>query len=157
MARTPKRDSSRRGDPVRSVKQAAMFQIERLAAQGKVRCYARNENLEFNIPYECFGTARVYEPDFIVELKTGLKVVVEVKGRTHPETSIKHEAAKRWVAAVNQWNELGLWDFLACWNPQRLGDELTELVAKHKTRLRPLAQRILQDAKEDTRGLRSSG
>ena len=137
--------------------QAAMFQIERLAAQGKVRCYARNENLEFNIPYECFGTARVYEPDFIVELKTGLKVVVEVKGRTHPETSIKHEAAKRWVAAVNQWNELGLWDFLACWNPQRLGDELTKLVAKHKTRLCPLAQRILQDAKEDTRGLRSSG
>ena len=36
----------------------------------------------------------VSEPDFIVELKAGLKVVVEVKGRTHAETSIKHEAAK---------------------------------------------------------------
>ena len=43
--------------------QAAMFQIERLAAQGKVRRYARNENLEFNIPYEFYDAARVYEPD----------------------------------------------------------------------------------------------
>ena len=135
--------------------QAAMFQIERLAAQGKVRCYARNENLEFNIPYESFGAARVYEPDFIVELKAGLKVVVEVKGRTHAETSIKHEAAKRWVAAVNNWGELGRWEFLVCWDPQRLGDELTQLAARHKARMQPLVQRILRDAPEETDRLRS--
>ena len=135
--------------------QAAMFQIERLAAQGKVRCYARNENLEFNIPYESFGAARVYEPDFIVELKVGLKVVVEVKGRTHAETSIKHEAAKRWVAAVNNWGELGRWEFLVCWDPQRLGDELTQLAARHKARMQPLVQRILRDAPEETDRLRS--
>ena len=137
--------------------QAAMFQIERLAAQGKVRCYARNENLEFNIPYESFGAARVYEPDFIVELKAGLKVVVEVKGRTHAETSIKHEAAKRWVAAVNNWGELGRWEFLVCWDPQRLGDELAQLAARHKARMQPLVQRILRDAREETDRLRSLG
>ena len=137
--------------------QAAMFQIERLAAQGKVRCYARNENMEFNIPYEFYDAARVYEPDFIVELKGGLKVVVEVKGRTHAETSIKHEAAERWIAAVNNWGELGWWAFLVCWNPQRLGDELTALGAKHKEQLRPLVERILEDAHEDTRRLRTLG
>ena len=137
--------------------QAAMFQIERLAAQGKVWCYARNENLEFNIPYESFGAARVYEPDFIVELKAGLKVVVEVKGRTHAETSIKHEAAKRWVSAVNNWGELGRWEFLVCWDPQRLGDELTKVAAQHKARLRPLVERTLRDAQEETRRLRSLG
>ena len=54
-------------------------------------------------------------------------MVVEIKGREHPETSAKHEAAKRWLAAVNNWGELGWWTFLVCWNPQRLGDELTAL------------------------------
>ena len=137
--------------------QAAMFQIERLAAQGKVRRYARNENMEFNIPYEFYDAARVYEPDFIVELKGGLKVVVEVKGRTHAETSIKHEAAERWIAAVNNWGELGWWAFLVCRNPQHLGDELTVLAAKHKEQLRPLVERTLRDAQEEARRLRSLG
>ena len=59
-------------------------------------------------------------------------MVVEIKEREHKETSAKHEAAKRWVAAVNNWGELGWWAFLVCWNPQRLGDELTALAAKHK-------------------------
>ena len=47
----------------------------------------------------------------------GLKAVVEIKEREHPETSAKREAAKRWVAAVNNWDELGWWAFLVCWNP----------------------------------------
>lgn len=55
-------------------------------------------------------------------------MVVEIKGRDHA-TSAKHEAAKRWVSAVNNWGELGWWAFLVCWNPQRLGDELTEVAA----------------------------
>ena len=113
--------------------------------------------MEFNIPYESFGAARVYEPDFIVELKAGLKVVVEIKGRKHPETSTKHEAAKRWVAAVNNWGELGRWEFLVCWDPQRLGDELTRIAAEHKARMQPLVQRILRDAHEETDRLRSLG
>ena len=140
-----------------SWEQAAMFQIEQLVNQGKARCYARNENLEFNIPYEFLGTAHVYEPDFIVELKSGLKVVVEIKGRTHAETPSKHEAAKRWVSAVNNWGKLGWWDFLVCREPQRLGDELTELAVKHKARLRPLVERTLRAAQEETRRLRSLG
>ena len=140
-----------------SWEQAAMFQLEHLAGQGRVRCYARNENMEFNIPYEFYGTAHVYEPDFIVELKSGLKVVVEIKGRQHPETPIKHEAAKRWAAAVNNWGKLGYWDFLVCWNPQRLGEELTKVAAEHKARLRPLVERILRDAREETDRLRSLG
>ena len=140
-----------------SWEQAAMFQIEQLAAQGKARCYARNENLEFNIPYEFSGTARVYEPDFIVELKSGLKVVVEIKGRTHRETQVKHQAAKRWIKAVNKWGGLGYWDFLECREPQRLGDELTRIAAEHKVRMRPLVERTLGNAQAETSRLRSLG
>ena len=39
------------------------------------------------------------------------------KSENTPETSAKREAAKRWVAAVNNWGQLGWWVFLVCWNP----------------------------------------
>ena len=140
-----------------SWEQAAMFQIERLAAQGLVRCYVRNEQLDFNIPYEFHDVSHAYEPDFIVELKSGLKVVVEVKGRSHPETPIKHEAAKRWAAAVTHWGELGHWQFLVCWDPQRLGDELGRVAAEHKARMQPLVKRIRDGAKAEADRLRAIG
>lgn len=40
------------------------------------------------------------------------------------ETVAKHEAAKRWVRAVNHWGQLGRWHFEACWDPQWLGAAL---------------------------------
>ena len=140
-----------------SWEQAAMFQVERLAAQELVRCYVRNEQLDFNIPYEFHDVSHAYEPDFIVELKSGLKVVVEVKGQAHPETPIKHEAAKRWAAAVTNWGKLGQWEFLVCWNPQQLGDELTRIAAEHKARMQPLVKRIRDGAKAEANRLRASG
>ena len=140
-----------------SWEQAAMFQVERLAAQELVRCYVRNEQLDFNIPYEFHDASHAYEPDFIVELKSGLKVVVEVKGLSHPETPIKHEAAKRWAAAVTNWGKLGQWEFLVCWNPQQLGDELTRIAAEHKARMQPLVKRIRDGAKAEANRLRASG
>ena len=63
-----------------SWEQAAMFQIETLAQDGVVECYARNYRLEFTIPYELYGEPRAYEPDFIVRLRTGVHVVLEIKG-----------------------------------------------------------------------------
>ena len=137
--------------------QAAMFQIEQLAQRGLVRCYVRNDHLEFSIPYEHLGASRVYEPDFIVELKIGIKVIVEIKGRSHEETPIKHEAAKRWVAAVNNWGKLGHWDFLVCRNPQRLGEGLASVVEAHKARVRSMVERIRRDAEEEADRLRARG
>ena len=140
-----------------SWEQAAMFQIEQLAQRGLVRCYVRNERLDFNIPYEFHNVSRVYEPDFIVELKSGLKVVVEVKGQSHPETPIKHEAAKRWAAAVTNWGKLGHWEFLVCWDPQQLGDELKRVAAEHKERMQPLVEYISERAKAEADRLRAIG
>ncbi len=117
-----------------SWEQAAMFQLERLAKEGLVFCYARNDRLEFNIPYELYGNPRVYEPDFIVRLTNSINVVLEVKGMPHDDTDAKHQAAKRWVAAVNHWGRLGEWDFLVCREPQRLAEALTTLVAARRER-----------------------
>ena len=113
----------------KSWEQAAAAQLEMLAKTGDVICYARNDHLELNVPYEFYGQHRVYEPDFIVRLRSGLQVMLEVKGQPHPETEAKHEAAKRWVAAVNHWGQLGRWQFEVAWDPQKLGSQLRRLLA----------------------------
>lgn len=111
----------------KSWEQAAAVQLEMLAKTGDLICYARNDHLELNVPYEFYGQPRVYEPDFIARLRSGLQVMLEVKGQPHPETEAKHEAAKRWVAAVNHWGQLGRWRFEVCWDPQRLAETLRAL------------------------------
>ena len=103
-----------------------MFQIEQLAARGTVECYVRNDHLEFNMPYELYGEPHAYEPDFIVRMSNGVHVVVEIKGRSRDDTAAKHQAAQRWVTAVNHWGRLGKWDFLVCRDPQLLSLQLTE-------------------------------
>ncbi|HEY3857847.1 MAG TPA: hypothetical protein VGO67_25970 [Verrucomicrobiae bacterium] len=103
-----------------SWEQAAVFQLEKLAKNGAVICYARNDRLEFNIPYELFGNPHVYEPDFLVKLATGVTLILEVKGQPRDDTNAKHQAARRWVSAVNHWGRLGKWDFLVCRDPQHL-------------------------------------
>ena len=140
-----------------SWEQAAMFQLERLAKEGLVRSYARNDRLEFNIPYELYGNPRVYEPDFIVQLTNGVNVVVEVKGRPDPDVDAKNQAAKRWISAVNHWGQLGEWDFLPCPNPQSLAKELTALIEERKIRNRRLAEQLRAQAADDVSGLRSEG
>jgi type III restriction enzyme len=62
----------------------------------------------------------VYEPDFLVKLASGVTLILEIKGQAHPDTDAKHQAARRWLAAVNHWGRLGKWDFLVCRNPQHL-------------------------------------
>jgi type III restriction enzyme len=110
-----------------SWEQAAVFQLEQMAKAGTLICYVRNDRLEFNVPYEMYDNAHVYEPDFLVRLANGVTVIVEVKGRTYDNTDVKHQAARRWVSAVNHWGRLGQWDFLPCRDPQKLATEICRL------------------------------
>ena len=113
-----------------SWEQAAALQLEMLASEGLVVCYARNDHLELNVPYEFFGQPRVYEPDFLVRMRDGLQLLLEIKGQSMLETEAKHQAAKRWVSAVNHWGQLGRWHFEVCWEPQRLAQTLRALTSK---------------------------
>jgi type III restriction enzyme len=122
-----------------SWEQAATFQLEKLAQEGVVYCYARNDRLEFNIPYELYGNPLVYEPDFIVRLRNGVNVVLEIKGKQHEDTNAKHQAARRWVSAVNHWGRLGEWDFAVCQEPQRLGEVFSRLIEERNERIRAVA------------------
>jgi hypothetical protein len=50
----------------------------------------------FGIPYVWKGKDRTYYPDFLLELKTGEKFVVEIKGKERPRDLAKYMAAERY-------------------------------------------------------------
>ena len=140
-----------------SWEQAATFQLEKLAKEGVVFCYARNDRLEFNVPYDLYGLPQVYEPDFIVRLCNSLNVMLEIKGKQQEDTDAKHQAAKRWVSAVNHWGRLGEWDFLVCRRPQRLGEDIGKLLAARKERVRSVAAELQAQAEGEVGRLRALG
>jgi len=96
----------------------------RLESSGAIQFYARNDHMGLTIPYEYTGVDHSYEPDFLVRLTTGVTVVLEIKGFEPDKTQAKHTAAHRWVEAVNNWGQLGVWAFHVCRNPQLLDKEM---------------------------------
>lgn len=140
-----------------SWEQAAVFQLEKLAKENVVFSYVRNDRLEFNIPYELYGNPQVYEPDFIVRLRNDVSVVLEIKGKSFEDTDAKHQAAKRWVSAVNYWAKLGEWDFLVCREPQKLGEGFAKLLATRTERVRATAANLQAQAETEVSRLRALG
>ena len=110
--------------------QSAAFRLEQAAKKGIVCFYAKNDHMEFVIPYEFLGVIHAYTPDFLVRLAIGSTLVLEIKGHEDDQDRAKHQAAKRWVSAVNNWGELGKWEFHVCKDPQMLGRELEWLIGK---------------------------
>ena len=61
-------------------------------------------------------------------------LILEIKGFEDDQTKAKHQAAKRWISAVNNWGKLGRWIFHVCRNPQTLDKELAFLAKEAKQR-----------------------
>ena len=110
--------------------QSAAFRLEQAALAGTVKYYARNDGLGFVIPYDYMGVSHHYEPDFLVKLANEVTLVLEIKGMFTDQDNAKHEAAKRWIAAVNNWGQLGRWAFHVNKDPQMLGVELRYLIGR---------------------------
>ena len=100
---------------------AAAFRLEESPL---VESYARNDHLGFNIAYDFLGVGHYYEPDFLVRLTNGLHLIVEIKGYQTNQDAAKHDAAQRWVDAVNNWGQMGEWRFHVCRDSQVLGQEI---------------------------------
>jgi type III restriction enzyme len=103
------------------------YQLERIP---EVIAYARNDHLDFTIPYECQGVRHEYRPDFLIRWRREdgreVKIVLEVKGFETEQDRQKEAAAKRWVRAVNHHGEFGQWAFVVCRDPQALTHILRE-------------------------------
>ncbi len=103
------------------------YQLERIP---EVIAYARNDHLDFTIPYEYQGVRHEYRPDFLIRWRREdgreVKIVLEVKGFETEQDRQKEAAAKRWVRAVNHHGEFGQWAFVVCRDPQALTHILRE-------------------------------
>ena len=87
-----------------------------------VESYVRNDHLDFTIDYEFNGSQHAYLSDFLVKLKNGSTLILEVKGFEDEQDRAKHEAAKSWCAAVSAWGKMGAWRFAVCRDPKKLND-----------------------------------
>lgn len=98
-----------------------------LEATDVVTHYVRNDHLDFSIPYEFMGISHAFFPDFLVRLKSGVTLILEVKGLVDQQETAKFEAAKRWCQAVNNWGKMGGWLFHVSMDPDQMQRELRYL------------------------------
>ena len=107
------------------------YQLERIP---EVISYARNDHLDFTIPYEWQGVRREYRPDYLIRLRQldgrELKLILEVKGFETEEDRQKKAAAQRWVRAVNHHGEFGHWIFRVCRDPLRIPKIISDCLAR---------------------------
>ena len=89
--------------------------------------WIKNDRLGFHIPYRHNNISHRYEPDFIVELDTGMRLIIETKGQYGDDADRKAKAAQRWVEAVNFDGRFGLWVYVVVTDPSRLLKELNQL------------------------------
>ena len=92
----------------------------------EVVTYAKNQGLNFKIPYTYEGRPAHYVPDFLIRLRdpasTGpddlLTMILEVTGEARKQKQAKVAAAEHlWTEAVNNWGGSGRWAFLEVTDP----------------------------------------
>ena len=107
------------------------YRLERIP---EVIAYAKNDHLDFTIPYEYRGVRHEYRPDYLVRWRMSegreVKVILEVKGFKTEQDSQKEAAAQRWVRAVNNHGGFGQWTFCVCRDPEQVEETLRQAVAR---------------------------
>ncbi len=89
-----------------------------------VTAWAKNDHLGFEIVYVFDGVVRKYRPDFLVKLKTGTTLVLEVKGQDSPQNQAKRAALDEWTRAVTAHAGFGHWR----WAVSRTPSDVVDLV-----------------------------
>lgn len=109
----------------RQWEQSAAFMLE---IDKNVISYVKNDHLEFTIPYEFEGEPHHYEPDYIVKLYNGINLILEIKGFEDLIVKAKHQGARKWISAVNNWGKLGKWQFIVCKDVPNLRNQIKEIM-----------------------------
>ncbi len=75
----------------------------------RVAAWAKNDHLAFEISYVYRGGIYAYRPDYLVRLKNGTMLVLEVKGEDSEKNKAKRVALDLWIKAVNADGRFGHW------------------------------------------------
>ena len=92
-----------------------------------VEAWAKNDHLGLEVSYVHRGVVRRYLPDFVIRLRSGVTLVLEVKGEPKELDRSKWAYMKDWVAAVNSHGGFGPWS----WDVLTPGKSLTTLLDRH--------------------------
>jgi type III restriction enzyme len=76
-----------------------------------VEAWVKNDHLGFEIAYTYQGIFHKYRPDFIIKLKNGKHLVLEVKGQDTQQDRTKREFLDEWIRAVNSQGGFGKWEW----------------------------------------------
>jgi type III restriction enzyme len=92
-----------------------------------VTSFVKNDHLGFVIYYNYKGVIRRYYPDFILRLRNGNMLVIEVKGVDSQQNQTKREYLNEWINAVNNHGGFGKWHWDVSFDPNDIG----EILKKH--------------------------
>ncbi len=105
-------------------------------AHPRVRAYAKNHNLGFEVPYVLGGEQHQYRPDFIVLVDDGhgeddlLHLVIEIKGYRREDAKAKKETMEtKWIPGVNHAGKYGRWAFAELRNVWEIEADFAKKVA----------------------------
>jgi len=76
-----------------------------------VDSWVKNDHLGFEIGYTFQGIYHKYRPDFIIKLRNGKHLVLEVKGQDTQKDKTKREFLDEWIRAVNSQGGFGKWEW----------------------------------------------
>lgn len=110
-----------------------------------VRAFVKNDHLGFFIKYNYRGIIKNYIPDYIIELKNGDKLVLEVKGQDSDENRVKREFLNLWVKAVNETKRFGKWHWAVVFNSSEIYDILNTYKDFPKESFLPQKENIEQE------------
>jgi type III restriction enzyme len=90
-----------------------------------VEAWAKNDHLGFEVLYLFGGVVHKYRPDFLIRLKSGTMLVLEVKGEDDQRNQTKRKFLDEWVRAINQHGGFGQW----AWAVSRELGDLPDILA----------------------------
>ena len=96
-----------------------------------VEAWVKNDHLGFEILYTFGGVVRKYRPDFLIRLKTGDHLILEIKGEDSTQNRTKREFLDEWVQAVNDRGGFGRWRWDVAKNPGEVKDILQRHASQH--------------------------
>ncbi|MGA3325543.1 MAG: hypothetical protein ABSF45_13815 [Terriglobia bacterium] len=92
-----------------------------------VSAWAKNDHLGFEIGYVFQGIVKKYRPDYLIRLKNGITLVLEVKGQDSQQDKTKREFLDEWVKAVNGHGGFGTW----AWDVSRHIKDVAGILDSH--------------------------
>jgi len=94
--------------------------IEELESNPNVISWVKNDRKLFEIEYNWFGKPQNYWPDFLIRLRSGKMLILEIKGIDEPEGKEKRARLDDWVTAVNEDGNYGSWTWSIAFIPEQV-------------------------------------